>query len=280
VHHRPSTVGVDTLVKSNGKIPALFLRGCGVPDSWIEYLPSLIGALQPFHFYSCFISYSTKDEEFAKRLHERMRTEELRVWFAPEDIKGGEKLHEQIEHAIQVHDRLLLVLSEQSIQSEWVTTELYNARQAEIKGNRRKLFPIRLCSIEMLKAWKCFDIDTGKDLAREVREYFIPDFSNWKDPDAFEVGFARLLRDLKAVNSPPIRAPTAVQREQHTVSMSARAHLESLLATKTRRLQHLEQQQAFKGANTAPEVLMELADLRHELSDLEHRLGDEGSKET
>jgi hypothetical protein len=37
-----------------------------------------------------------------------MRAEQLRVWFAPEDIKGGEKLHEQIERAIQLHDRLLL----------------------------------------------------------------------------------------------------------------------------------------------------------------------------
>jgi hypothetical protein len=39
---------------------------------------------------------------------------------------------------------------------------------------------------------------TGKDLAVEVREYFIPDFPNWKDHDAFEKSFARLLRDLKA----------------------------------------------------------------------------------
>ena len=41
------------------------------------------------------------------------------------------------------------------------------------------------------------DPRTGKDLAEEVREYFIPDFSNWKDHDAFEAAFARLLRDLK-----------------------------------------------------------------------------------
>jgi len=27
----------------------------------------------------------------------------------------------------------------------------------------------------------CFDADTGKDSAREIREYFIPDFSNWKN---------------------------------------------------------------------------------------------------
>jgi len=35
-----------------------------------------------------------------------------------------------------------------------------------------------------------------------VREYFIPDFCTWKDHDAFEVAFARLLRDLRAAETP------------------------------------------------------------------------------
>jgi hypothetical protein len=46
--------------------------------------------------------------------------------------------------------------------------------------------------------WEGFDADTGKDSAREIREYFIPDFSNWKNYDAYQVAFQRLLRDLKA----------------------------------------------------------------------------------
>jgi pentapeptide repeat protein len=57
-HEYPSSIGVDTLVNSGGKIPEAFLRGCGVLDSLIEYLPSLLGAMQPVQFYSCFISYS------------------------------------------------------------------------------------------------------------------------------------------------------------------------------------------------------------------------------
>ena len=124
-----------------------------------------------------------------------MRDNHLRVWFAPEDIKGGQKIHEQLEQAIQLHDRLLIVLSEQSMQSEWVMTEIRKARKAE---KRRKLFPIRLVDFETIKKWECFDADTGKDLAREVREYYIPDSSNWKDHYSFEEGFSRLLRDLKA----------------------------------------------------------------------------------
>jgi hypothetical protein len=200
-HFGPSTIGIDTLYRSGGQIPHEFLRGCGVPENFITYLPSLIGAEQAIQFYSCFISYSHNDEEFAKRLHSRLRDVGLRVWFAPEDIRGGEKLHEQIDRAIQLHDRLLIVLSEPSLQSEWVMSEIRKARQIEIEGNRRKLFPIRLVSYESLRSWKCFDADSGKDLAVEVREYFIPDFSNWKDYDAFEAAFDRLIRDLKAAEA-------------------------------------------------------------------------------
>jgi hypothetical protein len=45
------------------------------------------------------------------------------------------------------------------------------------------------------------DSRTGQHYAEEVLRYHIPDFSNWKDHDAFEAAFARLLRDLKASES-------------------------------------------------------------------------------
>lgn len=60
------------------------------------------------------------------------------------------------------------------------------------------LFPISLASFQSVQDWECFDADTGKDSAREIREYFIPNFSNWKQHDAYQKAFERLLRDFKA----------------------------------------------------------------------------------
>ena len=197
-HSGPSTIGIDTLYRSNGQIPEVFLRGAGIPEEFITQMPALIASVGPIQFQSCFISYSHRDEEFAKRLHAAMRAQNLRVWFAPEEMKGGKKLHEQIFQAIQVHDRLLPVLSTESMKSEWVMTEIRRAKKVEREENRRKLFPIRLVDFETIQSWECFDADSGKDLAAEVREYYIPDFSNWKDHDSFEREFAKLLRDLKA----------------------------------------------------------------------------------
>jgi hypothetical protein len=194
-HHGPSTIGIDTFYKSKGKIPVSFLRGAGMPEELITYLPSLVTG-KAIEFYSCFISYSSKDDEFAKRLHADLQSRGVRCWYATEDIKGGRKVHEQIPEAIRTHDKLLLVLSEYSMRSEWVKTEIYHARQSEIKEGRRKLFPISLVEFGKVREWDAFDADTGKDMGREVREYFIPDFSGWKEHDKYQEAFERLLRDL------------------------------------------------------------------------------------
>ena len=197
-HKGPSTVDIDTIYKSKGNISGAFLRGCGVPEGFITQMRSLVDAEDGIQFYSCFISFSSKDEEFARRLHGQMRDARLRVWFAPEDVKGGEKLYDQIDTAIRIYDKLLIVLSEASLQSEWVMTELRNARKAERQSGKRKLFPVRLVDFDTLRTWECFDADSGKDLAAELREYFIPDFSNWKNHDKFEAAFSRLRKDLRA----------------------------------------------------------------------------------
>jgi TIR domain len=198
VHLGPSTIGTDTLVRSGGKIPKPFLRGCGVPDNFITYIKSLVGS--GIEYYSLFISYSTKDQNFAERLHADLQAEGVRCWFAPHDVQAGRKLHEQIDEAIRLHDKLLLILSSHSMESEWVKTEICNARKREVRENARVLFPISLAPFEAIRDWEAFDADTGKDSAREIREYFIPDFSNWENHGSYKKAFDRFMRDLKTTH--------------------------------------------------------------------------------
>ncbi len=196
-HVGPSTIGIDTLMKSRGNIPASFLCGAGVPEEMVDYLPTLLGALEPIQFYSCFISYSSADEAFTRSIHSRLRDEKLRVWYAPEDLKGGRELFPQVDEAIRVHDKVLLVLSEASLGSEWVRTEVRRACDREKRENRRVLFPIRLLPFERLQGWTLLALD-GEDLAARIRRDYIPEFSNWKDQDAFEKEFSHLVRDLRS----------------------------------------------------------------------------------
>ncbi|MGA3054364.1 MAG: toll/interleukin-1 receptor domain-containing protein [Candidatus Korobacteraceae bacterium] len=194
-HYAPSTLGIDTIYKSRGKIPDAFLRGCGVPDEFIAYIGSMVG--RPIEFYKCFISHSTKNQEFVDRLYNDLQGNKVRCWYSPHDAQGGRKLHEQIDKAIRLHDKLLLILSKHSMNSEWVKVEIRKAHQRELEEGKQVLFPIRLVPYEVLRDWVCLDVD-GKNLAEEIREYFIPDFSNWKDHDSYQTAFQRLVSDLKA----------------------------------------------------------------------------------
>jgi hypothetical protein len=85
--------------------------------------------------------------------------------------------------------------------SRWVQTELIQARRKELNEGRKVLFPISLVEFQKLQEWTSFDADTVTDFARELRKYYIPDFSNWKDHDWYIKAFDRLLNDLKAEES-------------------------------------------------------------------------------
>ena len=77
-------------------------------------------------------------------------------------------------------------------------TEIANAHAREEQQKHQMLFPITPVPFDRTKHWKLFDPDRGIDSASEIREYFIPVFSNWKDHDSYQKAFDRLLRDLKA----------------------------------------------------------------------------------
>jgi len=179
LHEGPSILDYRTLAIS-GPLPLSFLRGCGLPDEFIEYLPSLLN--QAIQFYSCFISYSTMGQAFADRLYADLQNKGVRCWFAPHDLHGGRKLHEQIDEAIRVYDRLLLILSEASMNSEWVKTEIANARKRELREHRRMLFPVRLADFATLRDWQCFDADSGKGFRPRDSRIFYPGFQRLEEP--------------------------------------------------------------------------------------------------
>lgn len=169
--------------------------------AWIEsYSPSpeQTPYIEQRSFHSCFISYSHKDEEFAKKLNTKLREEGIRVWFAPEDILPGRKIHDEVSQAISSFDKLLLVLSESSMNSEWVKTEIRKARRREVEEGRQVLFPVALVPIARIREWECFDSDIGKDLAVEIREYLIPDLSRWRDADVFDEQVTKIIEGLRA----------------------------------------------------------------------------------
>ena len=206
VHQGPCTIDFRTLAKT-GKLPTTFLRGCGLTDWEIEvatlFQPNLTNAQitdiayrlvdvrtdQPIQFYSCFTSYSSKDQDFAKRLHADLQNKGVRCWFSPEDLKIGDRTRPAIDEAIRIRDKLLLILSENSITSDWVEKEVETAFEEESRRKETVLFPIRLDDTVM---------QTNEAWAADIRRTRnIGDFTHWKDHDAYHKGLERLIRDLR-----------------------------------------------------------------------------------
>lgn len=148
---------------------------------------------QAFQYYSCFISHSTIDKKFLDRIYADLRKKGVRCWFAPEDMKIGDKIRQRIDQSIKTHDKFLLILSENSIHSEWVEDECETAYTEERKRGNNVLFPIRIDDAVM---------DTNKAWAAKLKQSRnIGDFTQWQSHNAYEKAFDRLLEDLKIEDS-------------------------------------------------------------------------------
>ena len=104
-HRGPSSIDIRTVQRS-GPLPLVFLRCVGLPGSkLIDYLPSLLD--QQLNLSKCFISYSSRDEEFVRRLHADLQDKGVGAALRAENMKIGAKILDALDQAIRLHDKEL-----------------------------------------------------------------------------------------------------------------------------------------------------------------------------
>lgn len=103
-------------------------------------------------------------------------------------MRIGDRILDTIYKAIRDREKLLLILSTSSVNSEWVRDEVEKAFAEERDRGEPVVFPIRTDDAVM---------ETDMPWAEKIRQgRHIGDFNNWNDPIAYEESFKRLLRDL------------------------------------------------------------------------------------
>ncbi|MFC2170437.1 toll/interleukin-1 receptor domain-containing protein [Calditrichota bacterium] len=190
-HTGPSSVDYRSIMRS-WPIPEKFLQGVGFPDNWIEYFPSLLYGPhnKPIQFYTCFISYSRKDDEFAERLYADLQNKGIRCWKDTHDLDWGAKTRKVIDQEIRRRDKVILVLSEHSMTSDWVEHEVDLTLDEELRRKKNILIPFRIDDAVM---------DTDEEWAASLRSHRnFGDFRGWEDHKTYKKSFELLLKHLKS----------------------------------------------------------------------------------
>ncbi len=206
-HLRRSSIDRETLRASIHSLPDIFLQGCGYTQHEIDYLRSLY-INSPIRFFSCFISHGEPDLPFAERLLADLRQQNVSCWHYKQDMRGGKDWEDQINRAIKVHDKLILICSRSSIYRKNVVAEILHAVNEERATSKQKLFPIMLDDHILSKEMLDDEIRHVKAglwpgvWVEEVKRKHIPDFSGWDtDNKKYQTEFKKLLEALQDSSS-------------------------------------------------------------------------------
>lgn len=215
-HSGPSLLDTSTLKRSGANIPQEFLRGCGLNDWEIEaaklhqvdLTPIQISEIlyhvndlrsNPFiQFYSCFISYSHVDREFACTLHDRLQNSGIRCWLDARQLLPGDKLYTEVDRGIRLWDKVLLCCSEAALTSWWVDNEIQIAFDKEQRLWKEKGTEI-LALIPLDLDGFMFSPNCQSGKATQLRSRLASDFSGWEtNPTKLNEQFERVIKALRA----------------------------------------------------------------------------------
>ncbi|MBU1317801.1 MAG: toll/interleukin-1 receptor domain-containing protein [candidate division Zixibacteria bacterium] len=204
-HMSASSVDYQTLIKSKG-LPDVFLRGCGLPDSLIDWYKLL--HTKASEYYSCFISYSHDDKEFATHLFDALQNEGIRCWLDRHQILPGDDIRDQIDRGISRWDKVILCCSKSSLESYWVNTEIDKALRKEEQlwkeRNQKTLAMIPLNLDGYLFDWQ-------NSRASLLTDRHAENLVGWKkDRSKLQNSIARIKKALRADGEDRERPPNSL----------------------------------------------------------------------
>lgn len=98
---------------------------------------------------SVFLCHSSKDKLFVRSLASKLSERGIRVWLDEAEINIGESLSDKIGTAINQMSYFAIILSNNSIRSEWVKRELQVAIQKELAEKRVVILPLLLHKVDL-----------------------------------------------------------------------------------------------------------------------------------
>ena len=184
-HTGPSTIGLDTIVKSRGLLPKKFLLDAGVAEPFVAVQDSLIGVKRKYP--SVLTIGSKQDTVLAKRLENSLRSAQISCWNFAVDDESWVQSSETIQGHTGYFDRLVLICTDSCLES----TEA-RRRLAEVTGGKDEA---ALQNITTLAVGSLFE-ESSDELCTLLKQGVVVDFRGWDDLRVFEVAVTSLINVL------------------------------------------------------------------------------------
>ena len=144
-HDAPSTIGLDTMLRSQGALPESFILGSGVPVGVVNIQESVAGT--PVNTLEVHISCADSDLDFARQLEANLRAQGVRSWVFAESFRGNPLVdrrassdEEEIERWVRHYDRLVVICTAGGLDSETVRNDITAAQESENTTDSWRMF--------------------------------------------------------------------------------------------------------------------------------------------
>jgi hypothetical protein len=108
-------------------------------------------------FTSAFISYSRRNLAFARKLYNRLESDDWDIWFDQEDIPPGVDFQEEIEEGIRCTDNFIFIISPDSVVSRYCRMEI----EIAVKYHKR-IIPLLNVDLEKDEEWAALHPSVGR----------------------------------------------------------------------------------------------------------------------
>jgi hypothetical protein len=201
VHHRlPSHLSQEVLLRATERPwPIQFLRGCGLTNFEIEKIEHVRSiATTPIEFYSCFISYSSKDDKFAVKLHDALQATGIRCWLDKHEVLPGDNIYRKVGEGIRLWDKVLLCCSHNSLTSWCVKDEIVRGLEKE-QGLEKERGHEVLAIVPLDLDGYLFNDGCDLEHAPTLRKRHAAKLLGWEsDAKVFDEQIAKVVKALRA----------------------------------------------------------------------------------
>ncbi len=93
--------------------------------------------------HTVFLCHSDKDKRFVRRLARDLRDFDIDAWFDEWELAPADSLHQTVGKALESSAFVAIVLSPDSLMSNWCKKELYQALTRESRTGSKVVIPLR-----------------------------------------------------------------------------------------------------------------------------------------